>query len=345
MEIPRTFGSDNFSSVHPEVMNYLVEINGRGHVQSYEGDPVTFEAQQLFRDEFGEDTQTIFVPSGTGANILALKLLLERPYEAALTSIASHVFEEEAGALAANTGAQTFTLQHVNGKINAHAIEQDIAMRKELGFHSALLKVVSIANSTEFGSCYTREEVQAIADVCHANNLYLHMDGCRLPNVAVALDLGLKECTRNLGVDVLSFGGAKNGLMSAEAVVVFNAPDSDLMRMQKQSMQLVSKMRYISGQFVPYMRNGMWRRNAAHANQLAQRLADGLTQTLGESAILTQPVETNQVFCVLPEPIKAKLREAGHTFYDWPTNPGEVRFVTSWDNTEQDINDLVALVA
>jgi len=342
---PRTFASDNFSAVDPSIMSYLAEINAQGHMQSYEGDPVTLEAERLFVENFGEGTQVLFVPSGTGANILGLKLLLERPYEAVLTSHVSHVFEEETGALAANAGAHIITLPHSNGKVSAAAIGQDIQMRHEMGFHSPLPKVVSIANSTEFGTLYTDDEVKAIADVCHAKNMYLHMDGCRLANVVAPLEGGLKEHTRDLGVDVLSFGGAKNGLMSAEAVAIFNAPDSDLLRMQKQAMQLVSKLRYVSGQFVPYLRDDIWRNNALHANNLAQALATGLQSVLGDRMTMTQPVVTNQVFCILPKDVTAKLRGVGYEFYDWPTNPGEVRFVTSWDNTESDIQNLIASAA
>lgn len=344
MEQLRTFASDNFSSVDPKVMGYLQEINQRGHMQSYEGDPVTIEAEGLFTEIFGEDTRVIFVPTGTGANILGLSLLLQRPYDAVITTGVSHIYEEESGALAAFAGTQILTIPHDNGKMNLSKLQEDVAMRKALGFHSALPKVVSIANSTEYGTYYTNDEVRAIADFCHANDMYLHLDGCRLVNVAAALDVSLRECSRDLGVDVMSFGGAKNGLMSAEAVVVFNAPETDFNRIQKQAMQLVSKIRYVSGQFIPYMREDTWRDNASHANKLAERLADGLSAALGERIAFTQPVDTNQVFCALPDDAKEKLRAAGHTFYDWNT-PGEVRFVTAWDNTEADVDDFLALLA
>jgi threonine aldolase len=161
--------------------------------------------------------------------------------------------------------------------------------------------------------------------------------------VAAKLDTGLAELSRDLGVDVLSLGGAKNGLMNAEAVVIFNAPDSELPRMQKQAMQLISKMRYVSGQFIPYLTNEHWRVNASNANSLAQRLANGLKQRLGERLILTQAVDTNQLFCILPDEVKQKLRNAGHVFYDWNT-PGEVRFVTSWDSTEQEVDAFLQYV-
>lgn len=345
MEVPRTFASDNFSSVDPRVMNYLTEINAQGHAKSYEGDTVTQEAEQLFVETFGDGTDVIFVPSGTGANILGISLLLQRPYEAVMTTSVSHVYEEESGALAAFSGTQIFPLPHENGKLSLGVLEQDVKMRKELEFHSALPKVVSIANSTEYGTYYTNDEIRAIADFCHDNNMFLHLDGCRLVNVAAAQGLSLRECSRDLGVDVMSFGGAKNGLMSAEAVVIFNAPDSEFRRAQKQAMQLVSKMRFVAGQFIPYLRDEAWRDNAVNANQLARRLADGTQTALGGLATFrfTQPVDTNQVFCVIPKDVKKKLRAAGHQFYDWNTED-EIRFVTSWDNTEEDVDSFVALM-
>lgn len=248
-----TFGSDNFSAVDPKVMVYLAEINQMGHAQSYEGDPITRRAEAEFERVFGKGAKVIFVPSGTGANILSLKLLLTRPYEAIVTSELSHVFGEETGAVAANLGAHLFTLSHHDGKISLDELKREVELRLGEGFHSPLPKVVSIANSTEYGTCYTPAEVRAIAGYCHKQGMYLHMDGCRLPNVAAAMGVSLREITRDAGVDVLSFGGAKNDLMSAESVVIFNAPESDLLRMQKQAMQLVSKLRYVSGQFVPYL--------------------------------------------------------------------------------------------
>lgn len=336
-----TFGSDNFSTVDPRVMEYLTEIN-QGHVQSYEGDPITRQAEAAFEREFGAGTQVIFVPSGTGANVLGIKLLTTRPYEAVMTSELSHLFAEETGAVAANLGVHIFTLPQHDGKIDLKELQQEVELRRGEGFHSPLPKIVSIANSTEYGTCYSVDEVRALADYCHSQDLYLHMDGCRLPNAAAALGVTLREITRDAGVDVLSFGGAKNGLMSAEAVVVFNAPPSDLLRMQKQSMQLVSKLRYVSGQFVPYLADERWRKNAATANRLAQQVAEGLARTFGKD-VITRPVETNQVFCQLPPKVLERIRAAGHTVYDW-TTPGEVRLVTSWDMSDSDLEQFFSLI-
>lgn len=334
-----TFASDNYAAVDPRIMQYLPHIN-TAHMPAYGEDSVTTKAKRLFRQEFGEINDILFVLTGTGANILSLAMLLERPYESVVATDISHVFEEETGALSRITGAQMFTVPNVNGKMQLKDLQAEVELRKSLGFHSALPKVVSIANTTEYGTCYTVDEVKQIATFCHDHNMYLHMDGCRLPNAAAALGCSLRDITVDAGVDVLSFGGAKNGLMSAEAVVVFNAPKTDTARLQKQTLQLSSKMRYTAGQFVPYLQQSIWQENATRANAMAQQLADGLRS---KNSTLTQPVVTNQVFCLLPDDINKKLRAAGHLFYDW-NSPGEVRFVTSWDNSETDIKNFLDLI-
>lgn len=332
-----TFGSDNFSSVDPLVLNFLVEMNTQGHAQSYDGDTVTEQARTEFKKLFSSDIEVLFVSTGTAANILSLKLLLEKPYESVATSNISHIYEEETGALAMNMGASIFPVTQHSGKIILEELRQDVQMRKALGEHSPLPKVVSIANSTETGTVYTPEETKAIADFCHANDMYLHVDGCRLPNAVAALGCDIKDLTVDAGVDVLSFGGAKNGLMNAEAVVIFNAPKSSLLHMQKQVMQLNSKVRYVSGQFVPYLQNDLWLKNAKRANSFTKEIQSAITS---QSFEITQPVETNQLFCKIPMPMRDTLRASGHTFYDWNT-PDEIRLVTSWDTNQEDVEQLI----
>jgi len=324
-------------------MQLLHDLHSQGHAAAYGADTITQRTKQLFDHTFGPDIAVLFVPTGTGANVLGLKLILQHPYEAVVTSDVSHVFEEETGALAMHTGAQLFTIAHNDGKVDLPALQQEVALRKELGFHSSVPKALSIANSTEYGTCYQPEALRQLADFCHTNDMYLHMDGCRLANAAAALGCDLRSLTRDAGVDVLSFGGAKNGLMNAEAVVIFNAPPSDRLRMQKQTMQLTSKMRYLAGQFIPYLTDQLWLQNAQHTNQLARQLADGLLAKLGARIAFTRPVETNQVFCILPDAIVRKLRRAGYSFYDW-NSPGEVRLVTSWDNTAGDIQNFLSAI-
>lgn len=337
----RTFASDNYSTVHPDIMDFLSTINQHGHDAAYGDDAVTRQAKDLFRKAFGRNAEILFVSTGTAANILALEILLERPYDALITSDVSHIFEEETGALSAMTGTQVFTVGHVQGKITVSAIKKEVVFRKSLEFHSALPKVVSIASTTEYGTYYTIDEIKEIAEYCHANDMYLHVDGCRLANAVAAIGCTLAEYTQN--IDVLSFGGAKNGLMNAEAVVLFNAPSLDLRRIQKQLLQLTSKMRYVAGQFIPYLADDLWLKNAQHANDLASYFSNQLKDKLRDQVTFTQETVSNQMFCRLPELSVAKLRSAGYKFYDW-NSKGEVRFVTSWDNTKKDADDLLAVL-
>jgi len=337
----RTFASDNYSTVHPDIMNFLADINTQGHDAAYGDDAITAQAKELFKQTFGQDTEVLFVPTGTAANIVSLKMLLERSYDTVITSDVSHVFEEETGALSAIAGAHIFTVPHEQGKITAESIKKEVEFRTSLEFHSALPKVVSIASTTEYGTYYTIDEIREIADYCHANDMYLHVDGCRLANAVATIGCTLAEYTQ--GVDVLSFGGAKNGLMNAEAIVVLRPLPIDFRRIQKQSLQLVSKMRYLSGQFIPYLTSDLWLANAKHANDLASYFSSQLATQLTDQVVFTQETVSNQIFCRLPESSVAALRRAGYAFYDW-NSEGEVRFVTSWDNTEKDVDDLLAVI-
>jgi threonine aldolase len=337
----RTFGSDNYSGVHPRIMQELASINVQGHDQPYGGDAVTAAAAERFRDAFG-DVRVVFTPSGTGANVLALALLRAHRYDAVICAGSAHVFEEEAGAVAATLGMQMFPVAHRHGKIAPHDLRAELQRRADLGFHSPRAGVVTIANTTEYGAVYRPDEVREIAGICRDFGAYLHVDGTRLANAAAALGVQLRELTVDAGVDVFTFGGAKNGLLNAESIVVARAPETDLSRAQKNLMQLPSKMRYLSGQFVPYLAEGIWRDNAAHSNALAQTLAEGLVRRLGPDS-LTHPVETNQVFCLVPAKTRARLEAAGHRLYDWD-EPDEVRFAVSWDNTEEDVAAVLDLI-
>ena len=205
----RTFASDNYSATHPQVIEFLATINTQGHASGYGEDAITKRARQTLANEFDGEPEVLFVPTGTGANILSLKLLLEKPYDAVITSQVSHIFEEETGALASATGAQIFTVNHSNGKIDFHALRDDVVLRKSLEFHSSVPKVVSIASTTEYGTYYAPDEVRRIADYCHKNELYLHMDGCRLPNAIAAIGCTIKEYTQDAGVDAFLWGSKK----------------------------------------------------------------------------------------------------------------------------------------
>jgi len=334
-----TFASDNYSAVHPAVMQKLQAINS-GHQISYGDDEVTKQATEIFHKVFGGDSSVVFLANGTASNILSLKLLLTKPYEAVILASGSHIFNDETGTAQSVLGVQLFPIGTPDGKLTVQLLDAEYARRQPHNPHSAVPRVVSIAQVTEYGTVYTAAEVQALADWCHRNGLYLHMDGNRLANAAVALGTGLREASRDLGVDVLSLGGAKNGLLNAEAVVIFNAPEASLPHMQKQVMQLTSKMRYISAQFIPYLEDEIWKANARHSNELARQLADGLQAV--EAVKLTQEVQANHVFLGLPQALKAKLHEAGHHFYDWDVSKDEVRLVTSWDNSTGDVEKFLA---
>ena len=314
------------------------EVN-TGHQPSYGEDEYTEQAVQLFKQHFGDDIDVCFFTTGTAANIFSLRLLLTRSYESVIVPNTAHTFGDEAGAPQAIIGAQLLPVVTPDGKLRVEDLQKEYDARLELEYHSTIPKVVSIAQSTEYGTMYTVEEVKAIADWCHAHDMYLHMDGCRLPNAIVALDTDLLSATRDAGVDVLCFGGAKNGLMNAEAVVIFNAPEQSLMRVQKQVLQLSSKMRYVSAQFIPYLTNDLWRKSAEHANAIAKQLADELPGI--EGIALTQEIQTNQVFLSMPKALKDKLHAAGHMFYDWDTAKDEVRLATAWDNTTEDVEQFV----
>lgn len=338
----RTFGSDNFSTVHPGIMQMLASINEQGHDLPYGEDSVTAKAAARFRETFGESARVVFTPSGTGANVLALSLLHGRRYDAVVSARSAHIFEDEAGAVAATLGMQMFPVAHQHGKIAPHDLRAELQRRTDLGFHSARASIVTIANATEYGAIYRPDEVRELAGICRDFDAYLHVDGTRLANAAAALGVELRELTVEAGVDIFTFGGAKNGLLNAESVVMLRAPETDLPRAQKHLMQLPSKMRYLAGQFIPYLAEGIWRDNAEHANALARVLADGLAQRLGSDA-LTHPVETNQVFCLLPRRTRTRLKAAGHELYEWD-EPDEIRFVVSWDNTAEDVAALLAQV-
>lgn len=335
----RTFASDNYSTVHPEILSYLREIN-TGHQISYGDDEYTAQATIAFQKVFGGDTSVIFTTSGTAANILALKLLLTRPYDAVMVAATSHLFNDETGAAQAVLGAQLFPLETPDGKLKVQQLEREFQRRNPENPHSALPKVVSITQLAEYGTLYSQQEVKEIANWCHDHKMYLHVDGNRLANAAVALGVSLREASCDLGVDVLSFGGAKNGLMNAESVVIFNAPKSDYVRLQKQVLHLTSKMRYVAAQFIPYLEREIWKANAAHANEMAKKLAAGLEAIKGVK--LTQKPQANQIFLTMPKDLKAKMHQAGHHFYDWDASKNEVRLVAAWDNTDEDVQKFLA---
>ena len=334
----RTFASDNFAGIHPDVLAAIAEANG-GHATAYGADPVTAEAVRLFRRHFGGTAEVFLTFNGTGANVVGLQSLL-RPFEAVVCAEGAHINVDECGAPERFLGSKLIAVATPDGKLTPDLVEAAVVGTGDE--HHVQPRVVSITQSTEVGTCYSVEEVAAIGAWAHDRGMWLHLDGARLSNAAASLGVGLGAFGAQAGVDVLSYGGTKNGAMGAEAVVSFLPTDTSSLRfIRKQSMQLASKMRFVSAQFVALLSGDLWRSNAEHANAMARRLAAGVTQVPGIR--LTYPVEANGVFAVLPSAVTAAVQRE-FPFYVWDEATGVVRWMASFDTTEQDVDDFVALV-
>lgn len=334
----KTFASDNYSGVHPEVMEALIKANA-GHAGSYGSDEYTARAIDKFKRFFGDDIEVFFVYNGTGANVLGLSALVQS-YHSILCSEGAHINVDESTAPEKFTGCKLVTLPSADGKITAEQIEQKIQRLDDQ--HHAQARVISISQSTEYGTVYSTDELKALSAVAKKYNLYLHMDGSRIANAAVSLNKSFREFTKDAGVDVLSFGGTKNGLMFGEAVIFFNpALAGNFKFIRKHGMQLNSKMRFISAQFEALLSNDLWKRNATHTNQLAQLLDKELRQI--PQAKITQPVQANGVFAILPAAIIPAL-QAAFPFYTWNEKLNEVRLMCSWDTTEAEVLSFVSKV-
>lgn len=334
MGTSRGFASDNASGVHPDVMAAIAEANA-GHVHAYGDDLWTHRAEELFRREFGPDSAVYFVFNGTGANVTALQALM-RTYEYAICPATAHIYQDECGAPERFTGGKLAPVQTADGKLTPALIESAI---EGVGFeHHSQPRVVSITQSSEYGTVYAREELTGIAECATRHGLKLHVDGARLANGAASLGCSLAEaCT---GADAVSFGGTKNGALCAEAVVLLDPALADGFKyVRKQSAQLASKMRYVAAQFVALLDDGLWLRNAAHANEMAALLAREAAKI--EGVRITQTTQANEVFAVVSHDAIAPLR-AEFDFYMWDDATDEARWVTSWDTTEDDVTRFVA---
>lgn len=333
----RSFASDNNAGVHPEVIDAITKAN-EGHVIAYGSDPITARAIELFQRHFG-DVAVFFVFGGTGANVLGLKAITN-PHHAIFCADTAHVNVDECGAPEKFTGCKLITIATPDGKLR---VEQIKPLLHGIGVeHHVQPRVITISQATEMGTVYTREELKTLAGFAHDNNLLLHVDGARLANAAVFLDKTFKEITTDAGVDVLSFGGTKNGMMYGEAVVFFDkARAADFKYIRKQGMHLPSKMRFISAQFEALLAGDLWRRGAAHANRMAQLLATELSKV--PKIKLTQPVESNGVFATIPKEYIPALQEK-YFFYVWDESISEVRLMASFDTNEDDIHDFIDFV-
>ncbi|MCA1591294.1 MAG: low specificity L-threonine aldolase [Acidobacteria bacterium] len=338
MRNQRSFASDNNAGVHPDILGAIQSAND-GHVVAYGDDSYTAAAVAKFREHFGEEVDVYFVFGGTGANVLGLKSLTS-PYHAVVCAETAHINVDECGAPENYAGCKLLTLPAPDGKINAGQIEP---LLHAVGIeHHAQPKVISVSQSTEMGTVYGPREIKELTDFAHRHGLLLHMDGARLANAAAHLGVSLRDITSEAGVDVLSFGGTKNGMMYGEAVVFFDGSLSrDFKFIRKQGMQLSSKMRFIAAQFTALLSDDLWRRNAAHANRMAMLLADAVSEI--PRIRLTQKVESNAVFATLPREFVPVIQRE-YFFYVWNETASEVRWMTSFDTTEDDIRSFVELL-
>jgi threonine aldolase len=332
------FASDNSSGVHPEVLEAMARVN-RGHTVAYGDDAFTESARALFREQFGDQVETHFVFTGTGANVLSLQALT-RSHHAVVCAESSHINEDECGAPEKFTGCKLLGVPTKDGKIT---VDQVRPFLHSIGFeHHAQPTVISITQATELGTLYRPEEIRAITRFAHENGMRVHMDGARLCNAAAALDLPLRALTGDAGIDVLSFGGTKNGLMFGEAVVFFDpALAADFKYIRKQGTQLASKMRFLAAQFQAFFTDDLWLRSARHANRMARLLAERASAIPGVR--ISQEVEANGVFAALPGEAIPWLQER-FFFHVWNEERSEVRWMTSFDTTEEDIERFVSLL-
>lgn len=333
----RGFASDNASGAHPAVIAAMHEANA-GHAHAYGADRWTERARELIRGEFGPSAEVFFVFNGTGANCTALQAVMRR-HNAVICPATAHINTDECGAPERFTGGKLLAVPTPDGKLTPELVEGAIT---HVGFeHASQPAVVSITQSTEYGTVYSQQELAEIAATTRAHGLKLHLDGARLANAAASLKCTLGEAVA--GADIVSFGATKNGAVLAESVVFLDpALAEEFKYVRKQSAQLASKMRYIAAQYIALLEDGLWRRNAENANAMAQLLAERASAIPGVR--VTQQVEANEVFAVLPHAVIEPLA-AEFDFYTWDERAGEVRWVTSWDTTVEDVERFAAGIA
>ena len=335
----RSFASDNNAGVNPEVLEAIARAN-QGHVVAYGDDPYTRSAVARFEEHFGEGIDVFYTFNGTGANVLGLQAL-NRPYHAVLCSEHAHIYTDECGAPEKHTGCKLIPLPNPDGKITLEAVRH--AYHGIGDQHHVQARVISITQSTEMGTVYQAGEIQALAHFAHEHEMFLHMDGARIANGAASLGQTLRQATRDLGADVLSFGGTKNGILGGEAVVFFNRKlSTDFLYLRKQGMQLASKMRFIAVQFEALLTDDLWRRSAQHANHMA-RLLEAELRRIPQVKIVWK-VEANGVFAQIPRHAIQKIKDR-YFFYMWIEEESIVRWMCSFDTTEGDVKEFAKVVA
>lgn len=332
----RSFGSDNHSKIDSSILNAIIEAN-IDHDLSYGDDKLTKRAEEMFRNLFG-DVDVFFVFNGTGANVTSL-LSMTNSFNSVICASTAHINVDECGAPEKVAQCKLIPVDTPDGKLTLELIKPHLT---GFGFcHHSQPKVISISQVTELGTLYTLEEIKSIANLAHSYNMYLHVDGARFANSIAALGCSAKEFAQT-GVDVLSFGGTKNGMMMGEAVVFFNKNlSSNFLYTRKQTMQLYSKMRFVAAQFIAYLKDDNWLRLAKQSNDAAKILYQELLKI--PQIKLTQKPAANAVFLIFPEDKREKIRSE-YFFYDWNESIGEVRLMTSFDTTKQDIDGLIAFI-
>jgi threonine aldolase len=336
----KSFASDNYAGVLPEVMHALAEAN-HGHARSYGADDITADTIKLFHKIFDADADVYFVFNGTGANVLSISSATQS-YNAVLCADTSHIYNDESSAPETFTGCRFFPLPaNDQGKLTPEIIQQRLIRKGDV--HYAQNKLLSITQSTEYGTVYTPDEIRSISELAKQHDLFLHMDGSRFFNAAASLGCSLRDISNAAGIDILSLGGTKSGMMFGEAVVVFNKKLSEhIAYKQKQSMQLASKTRFIAAQFRAMLADEVWRKHAAHANKMAQLLHASLVKY--PQVKVSKAVQANAVFAEIPlswnEPLQADF-----PFYVWKESNNEVRLMCSFDTTEEDIKAFTGIVA
>jgi threonine aldolase len=332
----RAFASDNYAPILPEALDAIAAVND-GHAVSYGADETTARLQTSIITIFGGDAIAFPVFNGTGANVVGLRAML-RPWQGVVCAESAHLNGDEGGAPEALAGIKLLTVPTPDGKLTPELVARRLVRIGDE--HAVQPGVVSVTQSTELGTLYSIEELRALGEHAHAHGMLFHIDGSRLANAAVSLNCSLRAITTDVGADVVSLGGTKIGILAGEAVIVLNpelAPA--LLYLRKQSMQLASKMRFVSAQLLALFEGDLWRRAAGNANLMASRLAAGI----GDALTVTQAVQANAVFAILP-PGAAEALQRDFKFYVWDEHTGEVRWMCAWDTTEEDVDAFVEAI-
>jgi len=332
------FASDNNAGAHPDVLAAIAQAND-GHATAYGHDPWTARAEELLRAHFGEQARSYLVFNGTAANVLCFRAMC-RPWESVVCAAGAHVNVDEGGAPERIAGVKLHALHTPDGKLTPQLVATQLGHE---GFeHAVQPRVVSVSQSTELGTRYTPGELADLASFAHDHGMLLHVDGARLANAAAGLGVPLRAIATDVGVDAVSFGGTKNGLVFGEAVVLLRPELADgFAYLRKQTLQLASKGRYLAAQFSALLEDDLWLRCAAHANAMAARLASAVADAPGVR--ITQAVQANGVFALIPPAATAHLQRDWY-FYVWDEPAGEVRWMCSWDTTAGEIDAFAAAI-